>query len=943
MFRSHEHDACGIGYVARVDARPGHDILEMALEALGNHAHRGAVGGDGKTGDGAGVSTQLPHALLGREFARIYQKDLPEPGDLAVGVVFLPLKRAGERTRCRRLLEESLAHEGMQPLGWRDVPLDLSAIGTIALASRPHIQQILVARGQAPGGEAFEQALYRARRRAERRAREEGIERFYVASLSHRMLVYKGLCMADQLGRFFPDLEDPEYVSAVVLFHQRYCTNTTPSWELAHPFRLICHNGEFNTLQGNWNWMRAREAELGQASDLIPVIQPGVSDSGAFDNVLEFLVRGGRDLSETILTMVPEIWENVKEGDIPPRWRDYFAYLSCMMEPWDGPAAISFFDGELVGTLLDRNGLRPVRYTITHDGLVISASEAGVVRLEEKSIQKRGMLGPGELLVVDLREKRVFSNHELKERLASARDYRAWLEERVRPLPRVVEGPQSPRSDRFDPLSPENLERRKLVFGYNHEEETAVLRPMITSGVEPVGSMGDDTPPAVLSRFPRPLFHYFRQRFAQVTNPPIDPLKENLVMSVRTLLGRRANLLTEPPETTCLLELPGPILTPADFQNLTSLDSLKYPAIVLRSVWAVHGGAEALQQALDDLCRQAEEAICQGAVLVILYDGDVNPFRAPIPSLLATSALHHHLGQAGLRLRASLVVASGEPREVHHFACLLGYGADAVYPYLAFESVSQLVETGGKALADLGLGTAQANLVTAIEKGLYKVMAKMGIALLSSYRGAQVFEALGLSQALVDRYFPGTSSWLGGADLEVLARTMVVWHQQAFGVELTPDALRQQSYGFYKFKRDGEPHRFHPELIKALHRSCREGERLLQEQAERSPFEVLPEGPPHFQDFLRLAGALPPVGVRELVDFVRHRPPISIDEVESLQDIVARFSTGAMSHGSLSAEAHRTLAEAMNRLGAASNSGEGGEAPERFGTDRNSRIKQVAS
>lgn len=931
---STEHDACGIGYVARVTGQPSHDIITMALEALGNHAHRGAVGGDGKTGDGAGVSTQLPFTLLQREYGRIYPgRDCPGKGELAVGMVFLPLQNAGARTRSRSILEGCLQEEGLQPLGWRDVPLELDALGTIALRSRPHIQQIFCARN---GVGDFENALFRARRKAEDRTRTKKIEGFFVASLSGRQIVYKGLCMADQLGVFYPDLSDPEFTSAVAMFHQRYCTNTMPAWELAHPFRLVCHNGEFNTLQGNWNWMRAREAALGTQG----VIRKGVSDSLAFDNVLEYLLRHGHELLPTLLMMIPETWENVPAADLPPGWRDMYAYLSCFMEPWDGPAALSFFDGEVVGTLLDRNGLRPARYTITHDQVVLSASEAGVLQLDHSRIAQRGMLGPGEMLLVDTAAKRIYDNHQLKDHLAGRTDYRGWLASHVHSLPHL-EDAVAPRPDRFDPLSADHLVRRKVVFGYNHEEETAVLRPMMQTGNEPVGSMGDDTPSAALSRFSRPLFHYFRQRFAQVTNPPIDPLKEKLVMSLRTLLGRRPNLLTDSTDETNLLELDGPVLTPGDFQSLTSLNPRHWPNIVLRAVWSINSGAEALEQTLDDLCHQAEEAVRQGAVLVVVYDGDVSPFRAPIPSLLVTSALHHHLLKVGLRLNASLVVASGEPREVHHFACLLGYGADAVYPYLAFESIGELVEAGGKGIPPLA--EAQRNFIESVERGLYKVMAKMGIALLASYRGAQVFEALGLNREIIKRYFPHTDSILGGVGLPQLAQSQTRWHQLAYQGEVTSDLPRQASYGFYKFKRDGEAHRFSPELVKALHKSVAEGEKLLQERPQASPYEVLPEGPPLFEGYLKLAAALPPVGVRDLLDFERHRPPVSLDEVESPASIVARFSTGAMSHGSLSSEAHRTLAEAMNRLGAASNSGEGGEEPDRYPTAANSKIKQIAS
>ncbi|MBI3928177.1 MAG: glutamate synthase large subunit [Armatimonadetes bacterium] len=947
------HDACGIGYVARYRGGPDHAVLQLGLEAVANHNHRGAVGSDGKTGDGAGVMTQIPHAFFARVYSEIYQATLPAPSDLAVGTVFLPLSQPGARSRCRRILEESLKHYGLDLLGWRDVPVDLNVLGSRGRETRPHIQQLFVARGSQPAGEDFEVALYRARRRAERHVRQElgeTADAFYVASLSHRTLVYKGLCMADQLGRFFLDLADPEYRTSVCMFHQRYSTNTFPKWHLAHPFRLICHNGEFNTLQGNWNWMRAREAALhgvdDEAAHLTPIIGEGVSDSGAFDNVLEYIVRGGRELLPSLLLMIPEMWENIPPGDMPERWHDFYAYLSCLMEPWDGPAAVAFFDGRFVGTILDRNGLRPVRYTILDGGLVISASEEGCVEVDEEKVVRRGMLGPGEILVVDLEEQRIYDNHEIKTRLSERQPYKQWASERVTAVPREVFYGGSPYRRNgllAAPAQKDELQRRQLAFGYTSEDEIAVLRPMVTRGLEPVGSMGDDTPPAALSHIRRPLFHYFRQRFAQVTNPAMDPLRERVVMSLRTLLGRRANILTEVAETTNLLECPGPILSRATFEHICSQDPRKFPRIVLRIVWAVSGGALALEEALDSLCHEAEVAVRQGAALVILYDGELNPFRAPIPALLAVSAVHHHLIACGLRLRASLIVASAEPREVHHFACLLGFGADAIYPFLAYETISEMVAAGGKQMEGLSEQEAHFNFIDSVEKGLLKIMAKMGIALLSSYRGAQVFEALGLGSEVIRRYFPHTSSQVGGVGTAELARYIAEWHRLAYGGLPEDQLATLASYGFYKYKKDGELHRYDPGRVRKLHKAVKAGEKLLRARPSASPFEVLADGLPGYEDFARAAESDRPIGIRDLLGFVRHRPAVDVSDVEPLRHIVRRFSTGAMSHGSLSAEAHETLALAMNRLGGMSNCGEGGEDPTRFGTEKNSRIKQVAS
>jgi glutamate synthase (ferredoxin) len=918
----------------------------MGLQALANHRHRGAVAADGKTGDGAGVMTCLPHELLARVWSEISSQRTPEPGRLAVGAVFLPLGRPGALTFCRRTLEETLRAEGLVTLGWRDVPVNLEALGQRALSCRPHIQQIFVDRGEVAGGKVYEDALYRARRRAEALVRATGDREFSIVSLSHKTIVYKGLCLANQLSTFYPDLKDEAYHTPVCLFHQRYSTNTFPAWKLAQPFRMICHNGEFNTLTGNRTWMRARENALqgDELADYTPIIGDDVSDSGAFDNVLEFFQRRGRALLPCLLMMIPEIWERVDPSDMPAGWRDLYHHYSCLMEPWDGPAAVSFFDGHQVGTLLDRNGLRPSRYTVTEDGLVVCASECGVVDLSGHRVKQAGQLGPGEILVVDIESHRVLTNHQLKDEISKKLPYADFNKNRIRRVPEELfyGEPKTRESLLAAPAQKQDLRRRQLVFGYSHEEQVSVVRPMAASANEPIGSMGDDTPPAALSRMDRPFFHYFRQRFAQVTNPPIDPLRESLVMSLRTQLGHRANILVEEPERTNALEIPGPILSRAAFEYLHTMDPRLYPAIALRSVYAVAGGAESLAQTLEDLCLEAEEAVRQGASLIVLYDGEVNAFRAPIPSLLAVSAVHQHLIDKGLRLRASLVVASGEPREVHHFACLLGYGADAIYPFLALESIGDDVESGGRHWQGVTAPMAHQNFIRAIEKGLHKIMAKMGISLLASYRGAQVFEALGLSQEVTRRYFPGTASVLGGATLADLAERQKRHHRAAFHEDVEETLERLVSQGFYKYKKDGEAHRFTPVLIKHLHKLLEGARAVLKERSDASPFEVLPQGPLGFLEYTKEVHA-ERTGPRDLLDFVRHRPPIALDRVEPIETIVARFSTGAMSHGSLSAEAHRDLAVAMNRIGAASNSGEGGEDPERLGGERNSKVKQVAS
>ena len=901
-----EHDACGVGFVARLDGRPTHEAITRALTVLENLEHRGAAGADAESGDGAGILTQLPdpflRAVAGFELPRLY----------GVAVCFLP-RDAARRAELERLLEQTTAAEGQAVVGWRDVPIDDAYVGRHAGVFAPVIRQLFVAAAPDLEPDAFERKLYVIRRVAELAAGADLV----IPSFSSRTLVYKGMLTAPQLRGFYPDLSDERFASALALVHSRFSTNTFPSWELAHPYRMIAHNGEINTLRGNVNWMRARESQLASelfGSDIekvLPVVRQGGSDTAVFDNVLELLVLAGRSLPHALMMMVPEA--HAGRADVPDELRGFYAFHDCLTEAWDGPAAIAFTDGRLIGATLDRNGLRPGRWLETRDGWVVLASEAGVLDIPAAEVVRKGRLQPGKLFVVDLDQGRIVPDDEVKREVATRKPYAAWFErEHVRladlprPAPRVAEEP---------------LRRLQLAFGYTQEDMKVMLAPLAVNAEEAIGSMGNDTPLAALSDRRPLLYSYFKQLFAQVTNPPIDSTREAIVMSVQSLVGSERNLLDETPEHARQLVIDNPILRDDELESLRQVHSDVFMAHTLDTTWPAEDGPDGLEPALERLCDDADDALARGANILILSDRAVGPERAPIPSMLAVGAVHHHLVRSGTRLQAGLVVESGEPRSVQSVAVLIGYGAAAVNPYLMLGTIGELVDEGR---IDLTREDAEARAIKAVGKGLLKVISKMGISTISSYCGAQVFEAVGLSTALVERYFTGTPSRIGGIGLDEIAAGVLVRHARAYpgtAGELLPVV------GLYSWRRDGEHHQWNPETIALLQHAVRGG------------------GQPTYDEFAAAVNAdsARRSTLRGLLRFRADRPAISLDEVEPAAEIVKRFSTGAMSLGSLSREAHETLAVAMNRLGGRSNTGEGGEDPVRFTDERRSKIKQVAS
>jgi len=944
-----EHDACGIGFVAHIEGKRSHTVVQMALEALGNHEHRGALADDRKTGDGAGLLTQLPHEFFNRELTRMGIEP-PPPGDLGVGQLFLFRQDPADRERARGIIVEVLAELKLEVLTFRSVPVIEEALGRRAAAMRPWMEQVFIRRNPAicAAGDEFERLLYLARKMIVNRGREQGVQRLYPASLSSRTIVYKGLVLAKELAHFYPDLSDEDFQSAIAIFHQRYSTNTFPTWERAQPFRLLCHNGEINTLQGNENWMRARESDLahpyweGKTEQLRPILWKPGSDSGKLDNGLELLVRSGRDIRHALMMMMPEAWERMPEGEVNPERRAFYQYHSALMEPWDGPAAVTFSDGRVVGTILDRNGLRPARYVVLDNGYVISASEVGAVDYDESRVVEKGRLGPGEIFCVDTTRGRIMTDKEITHHFATRRPYDRWIKENLVRLEERVGGSRALAADaahngltngQHDAAKSEDqLAQQQLSFGFTSEELVVVLRPMVTDAKEAVGSMGDDTPPPGMSSLPRPLFHYFKQRFAEVTNPPIDPLREELVMSLRVLLGQRANLLSELPEATRLIELQSPILKPAELDALTTFSEAEFRSATVAATWelpSATNGAEAgmaLSSAVAKLCQAAEAAVRDGARLLVISDRTADAHTLPIPALLAVGAVHHHLIRQGMRMSVSLICESGEPRDVHHFAALIGYGANAVHPYLMYATIDAMLAEG-RHTAGMTQAQVYGNFGKAIDKGLLKVMSKMGISTLDSYCGAQIFEALGVGPELIDLAFVDTPSLLGGIGFTSVAEDVLAWHQKAYpqGAKKT---IRLESWGIYKSRRGGELHEWNPQVVHALQSAVQAAE-ANEGTAQYRAYSALVRG-------MKLAP-------RHLLDFQKERPPVPLEQVEGVERILRRFSTAAMSHGALSSEAHETLAIAMNRLGGMSNSGEGGEAKERYFTERASKIKQVAS
>jgi len=924
-----EHDGCGIGAVVNISGHREHSIIEYGKQILINLHHRGATGADETTGDGAGILFQIPHEFFFAEAEKL-GFSLPMPNQYGIGMVF-GSKDAKLRQECDTILEDAVGHYGMEVLGWREVPTDSICLGQIALAAEPSIRQIFVNGGEFKD-EILERRLYLARKRAEKLVREkfgdEG-EDFYITSLSCRTICYKGMFMAWQLFAYYPDLADERVTSALAIVHQRYSTNTFPNWRLAQPFRCIAHNGEINTLSGNRNWMRARQTTMANEifedniSDLFPILTSEMSDSACFDSTLELLVRAGRSMPHSIIMMIPEAFG--PKYHISTDKRAFYEYHSSIMEPWDGPAAMVFTDGRRIGGTLDRNGLRPCRYLVTTDGLAILASEAGVAEFPPEKIRRKGRLRPGHMFLIDTVEGRIITDNEVKSKVARQKPYRRWLEENRIELRGLFDAPKLIKSDT------ETLAQRMRMFGYTREELKMILTPMAVNGQEPVGSMGNDTPLAVLSDKPKLLFNYFKQLFAQVTNPAIDPLREGLVMSLMTFAGKKRNILDETPQHCRQLKLPHPVLTNEDIERLRSVNRNDFKVKTISAVFEADESSltDSLQRGLDSLVNEAENAVRDGASLIIISDRDVSQTMAPIPSLLATAAVHHGLLSRGLRGEVGLIVESGEPREVMHFCLLCGYGANAVNPYLAFEALDLLHQQADLPESMEPVQIAD-NYIAAIKKGILKTISKMGISTLRSYTAAQLFEAIGLNRSVIDEYFTGTSSRIGGIGLKEIAIEATSRHESAFQ-QRPAGALELDFGGEYHFRHEGERHLWNPTTVSRLQHA------------------VMYDDENAYEDYARAVNeqSRQLCTLRGLFEFTEGQA-VPLDEVEPAGEIVKRFCTGAMSHGSISKEAHECLAVAMNRLGAMSNTGEGGEDPSRYtpepnGDSKNCAIKQVAS
>jgi glutamate synthase (NADPH/NADH) large chain len=914
----HEHDACGVAFVATLTGVPSHDIVAKAVQALLNLEHRGATGAEPDSGDGAGILLQVPDSF----FRSVVDFDLPPIRSYAVGTAFLPGDEE-QVSKIRRRVEEIAVDEGLTVLGWRDLPTNPGVLGATAQSVMPTFSQLFVsATSGRLVGMALERLAFVLRKRAER---ETDV---YFPSLSSRTIAYKGMLNPDQLDVFYPDLRDERMESAVAVVHSRFSTNTFPSWPLSHPFRFIAHNGEINTVMGNRNWMRAREALLssdlipGDLERLYPICTPGASDSASFDEVLELLHMGGRSLPHSVLMMIPEAWENHAEMD--EKRKAFYRFHASMMEPWDGPAAVVFTDGTQIGAVLDRNGLRPSRYWVTDDGLVVMASEVGVLDIDPATVVRKGRLQPGRMFLVDTAEHRIIEDEEIKAELAADHPYDEWLHAGLIHLHDLPDREHIVHTHA-------SVTRRQQIFGYTEEEKRILLTPMAKTGAEPIGSMGTDTPIATLSARPRLLFDYFTQLFAQVTNPPLDAIREELVTSLQGTIGPEANLLEPTPASCRQVVVPFPVIDNDELAKIRHVnrdgDLPGFITHVSRGLYEVEGGGEALARRIDEICTEVSEAIANGARIIVLSDRHSTADVAPIPSLLLTGAVHHHLVREKTRTQVGLVIEAGDVREVHHVALLIGYGAAAVNPYLAMETVEDLARDGY--FVDVDPEQAVKNLVKSLGKGVLKVMSKMGVSTVASYTGAQIFEVVGLSQALVDKYFTGTVSKLGGIDIDTVAEEVARRHRKAYPVDGLPPAHRALDIGGeYQWRREGEPHLFDPDTVFRLQHSTRTGR-----------YDIFKQYTKRVDDQSERLMTL-----RGLFRFRTDRQPIPVEEVEPVSEIVKRFSTGAMSYGSISQEAHETLAIAMNRLGGKSNTGEGGEDAERLhDPERRSAIKQVAS
>ena len=926
---ANEHDACGVGFVVDIKGRKSHQTVVDALTILKNLLHRGACGCEENTGDGVGILIQKPHKFFVRECKKI-GIELPEEDQYGAGLVFLPTD-VKQADRCQQIISGIVEEEGQVLLGWRDLPIDDSMLGPSAVAGEPDFKQVFIGRGeQIKDSSAFERKLYVIRKRAENTIWNSDLseqELFYVPSLSYRTFVYKGMLTGTQIEPMFPDITDPDVESALALVHQRFSTNTFPAWRLAHPFRYVAHNGEINTARGNANWMRAREAlcESDLFGDdlkkLFPIVIEGGSDSATFDNVMEFLHMAGRPLPHAMLMMIPEAWSGNESMDAERR--AFYEYHACLMEPWDGPASVAFTDGEVIGAVLDRNGLRPSRYYVTNDDRVIMASEVGVLEIPPENVKQKGRLHPGRIFMVDTKQGRIIGDAELKEAFAKEQPYGDWLKAHMMPIENLPQPKQIHGND------PDTLLQRQQAFGYTHEDLRILMAPMATNSLEPTGSMGTDTALAVLSNRSRLLYDYFKQLFAQVTNPPLDGIREELVTQVSSTIGPERNLLKPGPEYCRQLKLSSPVISNEELARIRDVDLPGFKTKTISVVYAVADDAAGLDSALEQVFVQADEAIAEGYTYLLLSDREIDKDHAPIPILLACASVHHHLIRNGSRAKVGIVLESGEPREIHHFATLIGYGAGCINPYLAFESLGNLLGKGH--IPNMPHEEATQNFIKAVNKGLTKTMAKMGISTVQSYRGAQIFEAIGLNKEFVDKYFTSTASRIGGIGLEEIANEASLRHHNAFPARPVkrPDL---DWGGEYQWRRDGEYHLFNPDTVFKLQHATRSG----QYEIFKEYTSLVDEQNEHLAT------------LRGLFEFEGTNQPIPLEEVEPIEGILARFSTGAMSYGSISQEAHETLAIAMNRLGGKSNTGEGGEDPNRYTPDENgdlrrSAIKQVAS